>query len=164
MCRAWIFQRKGMLMSDGATEMMLEELAVRQAREEQGEDFLTADHEVKLVQDMDKFTSREQDGKVEHKDSRVRGDVLDEAKLYVTKDRNSSYDEPENNFARIANLWDAYLSDTGYGADDAGLHPHDVAIMMALMKIARLEYDPYNRDSWVDAIGYLACGAECAEV
>lgn len=91
----------------------------------------------------------------------IRGEILDEAKGYIMKDRNSSYDEPERNFERIAMLWEAYLRGKGTGHQ---IEPHDVAIMMALMKIGRLEFNPANRDSWVDAIGYLACGAEVAGV
>jgi hypothetical protein len=40
------------------------------------------------------------------------------------------------------------------------LKPADVAQMMALMKIARLENDPSHLDSWTDLAGYAACGAE----
>jgi hypothetical protein len=34
--------------------------------------------------------------------------------------------------------------------------PHDVAIMMALLKIARTQTGVYNRDDYVDAAGYIA--------
>lgn len=34
--------------------------------------------------------------------------------------------------------------------------------MMALLKIARIIYNPEHMDSWVDGCGYLACGAEIA--
>jgi hypothetical protein len=37
----------------------------------------------------------------------------------------------------------------------------DVAAMLALLKIARLQQSPNHRDSWVDLAGYAACGAEC---
>ena len=36
----------------------------------------------------------------------------------------------------------------------------DVAIMMALLKISRLSWEPTKRDSWVDVAGYAACGYE----
>ena len=36
------------------------------------------------------------------------------------------------------------------------------ACMMALLKIARIIYNPEHMDSWVDGCGYLACGAEIA--
>jgi hypothetical protein len=34
--------------------------------------------------------------------------------------------------------------------------PHDVAIMMALLKLARTQTGTYNRDDYVDAAGYVA--------
>jgi Domain of unknown function (DUF6378) len=91
-------------------------------------------------------------------DAQVRENVLDEAKKCVLHDRNSTYGKPEDNFRRIAELWTAYLSirpkDVG-----APITPTDVAQMMLLMKVARLAHNPAHKDSWVDGIGYLACGA-----
>jgi hypothetical protein len=37
-----------------------------------------------------------------------------------------------------------------------------VMILMAEMKMARIEQDASHADSWVDAIGYLALAAEMA--
>ena len=36
----------------------------------------------------------------------------------------------------------------------------DVAIMMALLKIARISENPQHMDSWVDGCGYFSCGGE----
>jgi len=91
-------------------------------------------------------------------DAEVREHVLDEAKKCVLQDRNSTYGKPEDNFRRIAELWTAYLNirpkDVG-----APITPTDVAQMMGLMKIARLAHNPTHKDSWIDLIGYAACGA-----
>ena len=94
-------------------------------------------------------------------DAEIRADVLDTAKGYVLKDRNSTYGSPEDNFRRIATLWNAYLSigPTGAGAP---LGPIDVAQMMLLMKVARLAHNPTHKDSWVDTAGYAACGTGIA--
>jgi len=91
-------------------------------------------------------------------DAQVRENVLDEAKKCVLHDRNSTYGKPEDNFRRIAELWTAYL---GIRPKDVGasITPTDVAQMMLLMKVARLAHNPTHKDSWVDGIGYLACGA-----
>jgi len=91
-------------------------------------------------------------------DAEVREHVLDEAKKCVLKDRNSTYGKPEDNFRRIAELWTAYL---GIRPKDVGapITPTDVAQMMLLMKVARLAHNPTHKDSWVDAAGYIACGA-----
>lgn len=40
------------------------------------------------------------------------------------------------------------------------LAPHDVAMMMALLKIARIKTGAFKEDSFVDAAGYIACGYE----
>lgn len=88
-------------------------------------------------------------------DAQVRENVLDEAKKCVLHDRNSTYGKPEDNFGRIAKLWEAYDEIRKPGPET----PTDVAIKMTLMKIARLAHNPTHKDSWIDGIGYLACGA-----
>ena len=40
--------------------------------------------------------------------------------------------------------------------------PEDVAVLMTLLKIARIADGNFKADSYVDAIGYLACGGEIA--
>ena len=36
----------------------------------------------------------------------------------------------------------------------------DVAVMMNLLKVARIKSNPTHPDNWVDACGYMACGGE----
>lgn len=86
----------------------------------------------------------------------TRAYFLDEAKTIICNDRENQYGSPENSFKLIAELWTAYLGEhlTKY------LEESDVAIMMALLKIARISTGSFKEDSWIDAIGYLACGAE----
>lgn len=85
----------------------------------------------------------------------TRIELLDLANECVCGDRNLQYGEPEDNFSDIAKLWSSYLD------IDIGLE--DVAIMMCLFKIARLKSSCYeSKDSWVDLIGYAACGGEIA--
>jgi hypothetical protein len=89
--------------------------------------------------------------------------LLDQAKEAVA-DRGLNYGTPEDNFKRIAEHWNVLLVNRHqideYKQDHGFLTPGDVAIMMALMKIARLEHQPDHEDSWVDLAGYAACGAE----
>lgn len=90
-------------------------------------------------------------------DTEARRTLLDEAAEIVTKDRNTTYGEPEDTFSRIAGLWSSYLR---------GRNPitaTDVANMMILMKVARLSTNPGHRDSWVDIAGYAACGWSSAK-
>jgi hypothetical protein len=81
-----------------------------------------------------------------------RATILDTAKQYVTQDRQNTHGKPEDSFARIANYWSVYL--------EGDVTSKDVAIMMTLLKIARLDENPTNADNWIDACGYLACGGE----
>lgn len=92
----------------------------------------------------------------------TRGGILDEARRIISGDRDDQYGEPEDSFQRIADYWNAYLKhhrDLGWGGE---LLAEDVALMMVLLKLARLEAAPAHRDSWVDGAGYFACGAEIA--
>lgn len=85
-----------------------------------------------------------------------RSEILDTAKEYVTKDRAASHGDMENNFARIAALWTAHLADRLNGP----VTSKDVALMMALLKIARAGSNPAHLDNWIDLAGYAACGGE----
>lgn len=91
----------------------------------------------------------------------TRAEILDTAKQIVTKDRNSQYGEPEDNFEVIAQFWNAYLM--SMNGECPFLSAKDVAIMMALFKIGRIATarDLYE-DSYIDAAGYIACAEECA--
>ena len=81
-----------------------------------------------------------------------RADILAKAKQCVCGEREGQYGSPENNFKRIASLWSAYM-DHDYTATD-------VAMMMALLKIARIKTGTATEDSFVDLAGYAACGGE----
>ncbi len=83
----------------------------------------------------------------------IRRAVLEEANNIVNGARADAYGGPEDSFNAIGALWTAYTG-VAYSATD-------VAIMMALLKIARLKTSPNHRDSWIDLAGYAACGAEC---
>jgi hypothetical protein len=88
-----------------------------------------------------------------------RSQVLDTAKQYVTKDRDATHGNMENNFLAIAELWNAYLWETPQ-MFEAKITPTDVAVMMTLLKIARTKSNPKHLDNWIDACGYMACGGE----
>ena len=86
-----------------------------------------------------------------------RAEILDTAKQCVCTDRQSQYGTPEDSFNTIGRLWEDYLSTKGQRVD---LKPHDVAAMMALLKIARIATGHGKADNWVDLAGYAACGGE----
>lgn len=81
---------------------------------------------------------------------------LDKANDIVTGDRENDYGSPEDNFRAIAMMWTAYLNNVKRKA----LEPHDVAAMMAMLKIARISSGNSKADNWIDLAGYAACGAE----
>jgi len=84
----------------------------------------------------------------------TRTSILNQAEQYVTKDRAADHGDMEDNFREIAELWTQYTGHT--------LRSTDVAVMMTLLKIARLKSNPDNADNWIDACGYMACGGELA--
>ena len=81
-----------------------------------------------------------------------RPEILEAAQRCVCGDREQDYGSPENNFKRIANLWSAYLQHH--------ITPKDVAVMLALLKIARIASGHAKEDNWIDLAGYAACGGE----
>ena len=82
----------------------------------------------------------------------TREKILEEAKKNTTGQRTQDYGTPENNFKVIADLWSVYCGHT--------FTAHDVAVMMALMKIARIKNGGGTGDSYVDLAGYAACAGE----
>ena len=87
-----------------------------------------------------------------------REEFLDSAKKCVCNDRESQYGNPEDNFSLIADLWNIYLH--GKYQHEATINAADVAVLMALLKIARLATGKFKEDSYVDCIGYMACAGE----
>lgn len=85
----------------------------------------------------------------------TRKECLDAAAECVLKDRQNEYGGPEDNFGRIAQMWNGYLG-------ISGIKPWDVAAMMGMLKMARARFNPKYSDNWVDMAGYAACGIECA--
>jgi hypothetical protein len=83
----------------------------------------------------------------------TRKHILSEAERCVCTDREEQYGSPENSFYKISKLWNAYLGDN---ITDA----HDVAIMMALLKIARISTGQVKLDNYIDLAGYAACAGE----
>lgn len=84
----------------------------------------------------------------------TRSDILRKAEQCVCGQREQDYGSPEDNFQVIADLWNAYKN--------VSFTPTDVAMMMALLKIARIKTGTATEDSFVDLAGYAACGGEIA--
>jgi hypothetical protein len=81
--------------------------------------------------------------------------VLDEAKDIIYGDREKTYGKPSKNLETIAVFWSEYIG--------TKLSAKDVAVMMVLLKAARLRNDINHRDSVVDICGYAALIERCDE-
>ncbi len=78
--------------------------------------------------------------------------VLDEAKAIISERGEDYGNEIENNFERISVL---FQYATGHV-----LTPSDVAVFMVCLKLARIREAPSKRDSYVDALAYMAFASE----
>lgn len=70
--------------------------------------------------------------------------------------RSVDYGAPGVAFERIARLWSVVLG--------VEITPRRVALMLALMKTARLIEDENHRDGWADLAGYAVIGNVIGEV
>ncbi len=87
----------------------------------------------------------------------TRKECLEKAIEAACSDRENIHGTPEDNFGLISDLWTIYLG--------VKIKPKDVAMMMCLLKIARIKTGRNKDDSFVDIAGYAACGCEiCGEV
>ena len=66
----------------------------------------------------------------------TREELLDAGKETVTKHRPDRYGQPEDNFARIAAFWAAYLG--------VPVRPHDVAALSDALKVVSALIDPLD--------------------
>ena len=82
----------------------------------------------------------------------TRKEVLEATAEIVCEDRDAQYGHPESNFELIAKMWSIWL--------DAEVTASDVAMMMAMLKIARIKTGKVKEDNYIDLIGYIACMTE----
>ena len=87
---------------------------------------------------------------------RERSVILRTAEEYVTKQRAQDYGDMNTNFAVIGKYWSTHLG--------IEISSEDVAVMMALLKIARVKANSSTKDSFVEGCGYLALAGELAEL
>lgn len=92
-----------------------------------------------------------------------RSEVLAAAEKCVCGKRQEDYGTPEDNFTTIGLLWGVYLRaahpEIAKVLPINGIEAKDVAIMMALLKVARIAKGS-SPDSFVDLAGYAACAGE----
>ena len=74
-------------------------------------------------------------------------EILEAANKLVNGDRRQDYGDARESFARVADLWGAYL--------DTKITPHAVAVMMVLFKASRT-CTGVKDDTYIDMAGYAA--------
>ena len=84
-----------------------------------------------------------------------RAAILKELEQTVCTNRVAAYGEPEDSFGDTAKFWNVYLGGRPLPGPLTG---RDVAIMQALLKVARLRTNINHKDSWLDMAGYAICG------
>lgn len=83
-----------------------------------------------------------------------RKDILETAITIVTKDRATTHGDAESSFEALATIWSVLLN--------TEVKVHQVALMMAALKLVRASGNPSYEDNWIDLAGYAACGGEIA--
>lgn len=81
-------------------------------------------------------------------------DVCQRAADLVDGERARQHGDVQSVHSRIAAHWSIHLGHL--------ITPHDVALMMLLLKAARTAGGTFNPDNYVDAAGYAAIAAELA--
>lgn len=85
----------------------------------------------------------------------IRQQILNEAASLIVGDREQDYGAPEDNFQRIADIWNVLFPEVEFT-------PAKVALAMLALKLARTPQG-YKHDTAVDAAGYAALYAELSE-
>jgi hypothetical protein len=98
----------------------------------------------------------ENESEIKGKPVSDREKLLRKAAQIVEGQRDEQYGSPEDSFNAVAVHWNRYLESA-----NEPLQAGDVAVMMILLKIARLETGGLKQtDTWLDIAGYAACGFE----
>ncbi|QHB37792.1 hypothetical protein I5G63_gp051 [Mycobacterium phage Imvubu] len=84
-----------------------------------------------------------------------REQVLTTAASLICGDRQASYGDATESFARLGRLWSEVLG--------MEVTPEQVALCLVQLKVSRLVVSPTHEDSWVDIAGYAALGGEIAQ-
>ena len=79
-------------------------------------------------------------------------EILEEATELASGQRQLDYGDKTENHTNIARLWSAYLEYT--------ITPHDVAILMCLLKVARTKLGAVSKDTYMDMSAYSAIAGE----
>ena len=87
-----------------------------------------------------------------------KGEILEQAKKLISKNREEQHGDAYKNHSQIADLWSVFLDDKlkPFKEINAG----DVALMMVLLKISRSTMGEFNKDDYLDGSAYMAIAGE----
>lgn len=92
-------------------------------------------------------------------------ELLTSAAALVGGDRERTHGSKLQNHAAIADVWNGILKARArWRPAEDPLDAHDVALMMAGLKIARTYGGQLNPDDYVDLAGYAGCAGEIAAI
>lgn len=83
-------------------------------------------------------------------------EILSRASNLVTGDREKQHGNKVDNHTNIARFWSAYLQCIKTNE----LSPENVAMMMALLKVARTTLGNHNPDDYIDGSAYVGIAGE----
>lgn len=86
--------------------------------------------------------------------TKSQGAIAARAAELVGGERDKTHGDTKVNFRNIASMWNTYIGIRAHHPSD--LTPEDVAVMMTLLKIARMQTGKFNPDDYVDGCGYLS--------
>ena len=99
------------------------------------------------------MTSGNEETPTTNEPTTLRVEALREAARIISGERNKQYGGPEENFERIAKIWEIIFG--------ISVSNEDVAMAMVAVKVARYaSKSGYQPDTWIDIAGYAACGYE----
>jgi hypothetical protein len=110
------------------------------------------------VRGENKFFTNEPNFPLDSKPKKT-GSILDQAKAIIYGDREKTYGHPAKNLNTIAQLWNTYFDSISAKDKNVSVqyvNAQDVAVMMILLKVARLANTPGHEDTLVDICGYAA--------
>ena len=84
--------------------------------------------------------------------SMPRAEILEAAKKLITEDRHRQHGDAHITMKKIAQYWTTYRG--------VNINGSDGCMMMALLKIARQQFNSGSRDNYQDSAGYEALAWE----
>ena len=86
---------------------------------------------------------------------RYADSLLQRAESTITGQRQTDYGDKRQNFTQIAMMLQGLLAPKLLPT--SRITPEDVALIMIMVKAARLAKSPDHNDSWLDIAGYAGC-------